>query len=114
MIIEPVRIGDILWKSLDTVEFKKDIYPKLIESQWKYILGPTLVQHCKFKKLDKSVLFIQVNAADWLRELIELKSQLIDKINRYFNKQLISNIEFSAPAYARPKTRKRTQPNRKR
>lgn len=111
---EPVRIGDILWKSLDTIEFKKDIFPKLVETNWYYILGPTLVQHCKFQKLEKETLYIKVNSAEWYQELIELKTQLIDKFNRYFNKKIISDIIFTIPTYAKPRTRSRTKTNRKR
>lgn len=114
MINDPVKIGDILWKSLDTIEFKKDIYPKLIESQWYTILGPTLVQHCRFQKFDKDTLYIKVNSTEWYQELIELKSQLIDKFNRYFNKTILSEIEFIAPAYAKPRPRMRTKTSRKR
>jgi predicted nucleic acid-binding Zn ribbon protein len=111
MMDKPVKIGDIIWKSLDTIEFKKDIYPKLIESQWHYILGPTLVQHCKFQKFEQGILYIKVNSAEWYRELNELKSQLIDKFNRYFNKIILTEIEFT-PAYAKPRTRPRIKTTR--
>lgn len=112
MINEPVKLGDILWKSLDTIEFKKDIYPKLVESQWFHILGPTLIQHCKFQKIDEGTLYIKVNSIEWYRELTELKLKLIDKFNRYFNKIIITEIEFIAPAYAKPRTRTRAKKNR--
>ena len=114
MITEPVPIGNIIWKSIDTLEFKKDIYPQLVETSWQYILGPTIVQHCKFQKLEKETLYIKINSADWLRELSELKSQLINKFNQYFNKIIISEIEFIVPADAKPRTRTRTKTNRKR
>ncbi|MDI6783716.1 MAG: DUF721 domain-containing protein [bacterium] len=114
MIKDPVRISELIWKSIDTLEFKKDIYPQLVETSWQYILGPTLVQHCKFQKLEKETLWIKVNSADWLRELTELKSHLIDKFNQYFNKTIISEIEFIIPVYAKPRTRARTKTNRKR
>jgi predicted nucleic acid-binding Zn ribbon protein len=118
MAAELVKIGSILWKSLDTLELKKDIFPKLVETNWKFILGPTLVQHCKFIKLEKEILYIRVNSADWFKELTELTPQLIKKVNAFFNKTLISEIEFNLPAYARSKskpksrTRTRTQKNR--
>ncbi len=114
MLNEPIKISDILWKSLDTIEFKKDIYPKLIELQWYNILGPTLVQHCKFQKIEQDTLYIKVNSAEWYRELTELKSQLIDKFNRYFNKTILKEIEFIAPAYAKPRPRTRIKTDRKR
>ncbi|MCX7918419.1 MAG: DUF721 domain-containing protein [bacterium] len=113
MAHEPVKIGDILWQSIDTLEFKRNIYPKLIELSWHHILGSTLAQHCKFRKIEKDKIYIKVNSPEWFKELNDHKPLLIEKINRYFNKPLIADIELELPAYARPKPKPRTRPRNK-
>lgn len=55
---------------------------------------PELKEIAKAKKVDKQTLYLKVENAVWKSELNFQKKVLINKINKYFDKEVIKLIKF--------------------
>ncbi len=55
---------------------------------------PELVQIAKAVKSEKKILFLHVENSVWRSELNFKKNLIVEKINRYFNEQIIKTIKF--------------------
>ncbi|MCX7798221.1 MAG: DUF721 domain-containing protein [Melioribacter sp.] len=55
---------------------------------------PELKEIAKAKKIDKQILFLKVENSVWKSELNLQKRILVEKVNRYFGKEIIKNIKF--------------------
>ncbi|OGU56162.1 MAG: hypothetical protein A2V66_09485 [Ignavibacteria bacterium RBG_13_36_8] len=57
---------------------------------------PDLKMVAKAIKVDKNILFLRVENSVWKSELNFSKNVMIDKINRYFHKNVINGIKFTS------------------
>jgi hypothetical protein len=55
---------------------------------------PELSAIAQAVKVDKKVLFIRVENSVWRSELNFRKTLIVEKVNRYFNEQIIKTIKF--------------------
>ncbi|MEG8946687.1 DUF721 domain-containing protein [Rosettibacter firmus] len=55
---------------------------------------PELKEIAKAKKVDKQTLYLKVENAVWKSELNFQKKVLINKINKFFGKEVIKTIKF--------------------
>lgn len=55
---------------------------------------PELLQITQAVKVEKKVLFLRVENSVWKSELNFQKNIIAEKINKYFNKQVIKTIRF--------------------
>ena len=59
------------------------------------IIFPELKLIAKAVKIDKQILFLQVENSVWKSELNFRKNQVVEKINKYFNEQVVKTIKFT-------------------
>lgn len=57
---------------------------------------PDLKGVAKPVKAEKAILFLRVENSVWRSELNIRRSLMIDKINKYFNKKIVTSIKFSS------------------
>jgi len=58
------------------------------------IIFPELKLIAKAVKIEKQILFLKLENSVWKSELNFRKNLLVDKINKYFNEQVIKTIKF--------------------
>lgn len=58
------------------------------------VIFPELKQIAKASKIEKQVLFLKVENSVWKSELNFRKNIVVEKINKYFNEQVIKTIKF--------------------
>jgi len=55
---------------------------------------PELKLFAKAARIEKQVLFLKVENSVWKSELNFRKNLIVDKINKYYNEQVIKTIKF--------------------
>jgi hypothetical protein len=58
------------------------------------IIFPELKLIAKAAKIEKQILFLKVENSVWKSELNFRKNLVVDKINKYFNEQVVKTIKF--------------------
>jgi hypothetical protein len=59
-----------------------------------YTIFPELKKIATPKKVEDRVLFIKVENSVWKSELFLYRKQITEKINRFFNKQILKTIKL--------------------
>ena len=73
------NIIDSLIKDLSHKGFAREIKISLL---WNKAIGSILSQKAQINKLDKNILFVNVENNIWLQELVLQKSRIIHRINK--------------------------------
>lgn len=61
---------------------------------WNEIVGERIAQVAKAKKIKNGKLSISVENSVWRNELIFLKKEIMEKINKKFNEEIVKDIIF--------------------
>ncbi|HOI29098.1 MAG TPA: DUF721 domain-containing protein [Melioribacteraceae bacterium] len=86
-------ITDIIGKEKDFEKLRDTIKNYDVVDEFAKIF-PELSQIARAVKTEKQTLFLKVDNSVWKSELNFQKSLLIEKINKYFNEQIIKSIKF--------------------
>lgn len=86
-------ITDIISKEKDFEKLRDTIKNYDVVDEFAKIF-PELSQIARAVKTEKQTLFLKVDNSVWKSELNFQKSLLIEKINKYFNEQIIKSIKF--------------------
>jgi len=81
------------WLKENGMESKMD-ETKILE-EWDQIVGPIISKHTTSKRIDKSVLYIRLDAASLRYELGYARDKLKKQLNNVVGKEVIKNIVFS-------------------
>ena len=71
-------------------------YPHLIRfsSIWKKAVGPTISQNTEVRHFQRGIAWIYTPSPTWRFELTQMKSQLIDHLNRAYGHQVVKDLRF--------------------
>lgn len=72
----------------------------VVFAAWRKISGETLGKHAVPLKLIKKKLFVAVTDNNWRRQIEDLSSQMIFKLNSALGSSLVTYIEFKVDAKA--------------
>jgi predicted nucleic acid-binding Zn ribbon protein len=61
---------------------------------WPTIVGRQIATVAIAERMEKGVLFVHVTRAPWRNELVFLKKELIEKINKAMNQNIVKDIIF--------------------
>ena len=61
---------------------------------WPEIVGERIAGVAKAERIDRGVLTVRVSRATWRNELLFLKSDLLEKINKQMNGEIVHDIIF--------------------
>lgn len=61
---------------------------------WPMIVGEQIANVTVAERFDAGKLFVHVTRATWRNELIFLKAELIAKINKHMNQEIVKDIIF--------------------
>ncbi|MBC7863267.1 MAG: DUF721 domain-containing protein [Bacteroidia bacterium] len=85
-------IGELLGKFVKENKLDSGLQEVEMISKWKEVVGDYMANHTSEIKINKGILFIQMNSPACREELLYRKTQLIDEINRLFGKKIIFEI----------------------
>jgi hypothetical protein len=63
-----------------------------LENKWPDIIGAKLAAQCNPEKIQNNILWLSTASAVWNQQIYFYHRQIIDKINKYFQKNIISEI----------------------
>ncbi len=86
------NIGDALRKLFDEQRWSTRIYSNRLVKEWEQIVGVTISKYTKSLSLSNKVLFISTDVPVLKHELQIMKAQLIEKINDYFQNQVVTEV----------------------
>ncbi|WP_018249399.1 DUF721 domain-containing protein [Orenia marismortui] len=89
-------INEILNKTLNKLGISKKIEEKKILDLWSKITGNEIKKHTEAKYINQGILFITVDNPVWSHQLLFMKKDLINKINKELNKKLVKDIRFQS------------------
>ncbi|MEJ7846928.1 MAG: DciA family protein [Pyrinomonadaceae bacterium] len=85
----------VVFKDIDGGEFANEA---VIFAAWRKIAGESLGNHAVPFKLIKKKLFVAVSDNNWRRQIEDLSSQMIFKLNSALGSSLVTFIEFKIDA----------------
>jgi len=65
-----------------------------LKQEWENIVNKNIANHSQPVFIKNKVLYIEVDSPIWSNELVFLKEKIIDKINGYYNKKIVTDIFF--------------------
>lgn len=72
-----------------------DEYKKYsIRQHWKQLVGEQIAKYSYIKKIDNEKAIVVVLNAVWMNQMFMYKSNIMEKINQYYGKKLVTDIQF--------------------
>ena len=90
----PTKLSEGIAAVLLELGMGKKIRQYEVFNLWESIVGEQIAKVAVAERISGSKLFVRVSRATWRNELIFLKQELITKINRALNEEIISDIIF--------------------
>jgi len=88
------KVGSILLKSLDNMKIGKKILEAGVFLYYETIVGEKIAAVSRPTSIKNQVLFIVVDSPVWSQRLHFFKNDIMEKINNYFGRKIVSDIKF--------------------
>ncbi len=72
----------------------KDIESIRIFAAWDRIAGEKLAAHCQPVRIDRSILYVEVDDPIWLAQLKYMKLDIQARITEFLEKETIKDVRF--------------------
>ena len=89
------KIGDILQKVLKRHRIPVRTEDHQLEKIWNEAVGPKIAAYARPEAIKRNVLFVKVANSVWMQQLHFLKQDILEKVNRSYENNPVSNIFFS-------------------
>ena len=87
-----------LKKALENVlldcNFTGDIEAYRVFNRWEDIVGEKTAKHTKPVRVNRGILYVEVDDPLWLSQLRYMKIDIIDKIDRTIKKGILKDLKF--------------------
>lgn len=91
---EPAPLGNILKQALKASNIDVDLELYRLWELWGDAVGPEIAQNARPEAIKGKLLLVNVSSAPWMQQLQYLKSELTEKLNTAFGKQVVEDIRF--------------------
>lgn len=61
---------------------------------WPEVVGKRIANISHAERIDRNILFVKVNNDSWRNELIFLKKEIIERLNKRIGKNTVKDIRF--------------------
>jgi predicted nucleic acid-binding Zn ribbon protein len=85
-------IGDALTKFLQQSQWLPKIRERKLQANWETIVGKTIAKYTRNVRLTGNVLHVSTDIAVLKQELQMGKPQLMQRINEYFDAEVVKDI----------------------
>lgn len=88
----PSRLGDVLRAALERLPDASRLADHELWSHWDAVVGPTIAAHARPHRLRRGVLFVSVDAPEWMQELQFVKQDLRDRLNARLGRPAVRDL----------------------
>ncbi len=88
----PKTVGSILQDALSRLNLDRDLDDYRIWQGWDEVVGDLISRNAQPSRLDGSRLVVVVRSSTWMQELSLLQRELVERLNRWMGRQVISEI----------------------
>src|SRR3989304_972072 len=93
------KLGDMLQNTMISVKRARD-QNKSLREKWKKAAGEEISKHTEARMVKSGVLFIEVDSATWLHQIVAFKKEeLLESMQKEFKREYISEIRFKAGVF---------------
>ena len=89
------KLSNILQSILKKYNINIDSEEQHLLEVWYKAVGPQISAQTRPDKLRRNTLFVKVSSSAWMQQLHNLKSEIVEKINQLFEKEVVKNVHFS-------------------
>ncbi|OGJ84208.1 MAG: hypothetical protein A2268_10650 [Candidatus Raymondbacteria bacterium RifOxyA12_full_50_37] len=93
---EPVQIKEIVADLLREAGYENAVKEQQVLTAWSEIAGAEIAKNSQPTEIRNMVCFIKVKNSVWRTQLSFFRESLVDKINAYAGKKIVTSIHFSA------------------
>ncbi len=93
------RIGGFLKSTLHDLGVQEKIIEQHAMSKWREVVGPQIAASSKPERVRDGVLFVTCKSSMWSNELSLHKQDILKRLNKAVNKEIIKEIHFSARGF---------------
>lgn len=87
-------MSHLLKKTLEYYNLNDVVENNEIIEKYSEIVGQQINKYSKAVKFEKGVLFIEVENSAWKNELLLMSEKIKEKINQYFEKEIVKEIKI--------------------
>jgi len=88
----PTRLGDVLRAALDRLPIARQLDDYALWLHWDAIAGPAVAAHARPERMQRGVLVVRVDGAEWMQELQFLKHELRERLNARLGRAAVRDI----------------------
>ena len=93
------KLGDMLQNTMISMKRARD-QNKSLREKWKKAAGEEISKHTEARMVKSGVLFIEVDSATWLHQIVAFKKEeLLASMQKEFKREYISEIRFKAGVF---------------
>lgn len=90
----PKTLGEAIGSTLDELGLGSKLKQFDVVNAWPSIVGEQIANAAHAESIKDGKLYIRVSRSTWRNELMMLKKELIEKINRTMNDEIVKDIIF--------------------
>lgn len=87
-------LSHLLKKTLEYYNLNDVVENNEIVEKYSEIVGQQINKYSKAIKFEKGILFIEVENSAWKNELLLMSEKIKEKINQYFEKEIVKEIKI--------------------
>ena len=87
-------LGEVLRRLLSSWGVDGRIREQGAVHRWKEVVGPRIAAHTEAIRVADGKVYVRASSSAWKTELVFMKSDIIDRLNRSVGKRVISDIVF--------------------
>jgi len=88
------ELGSVLNRILRDLHIEKKVYQSQALLFWSEVVGEKISRISRAEKVENGILFIHVDSPSWRTELIYLKRDIINRLNKKIGVNVITDIMF--------------------
>ena len=87
-------MGEALSLWLDRYRLRRGTDETRVLQAWDELMGPSIVRQTTKKKVQKQILYVQLESAVVRKELLMVKSKIISSINEHLGREAIKDVHL--------------------
>ena len=91
---EPIPLGTVLPNLLKSIRTGSDAQLVEVWELWDGVVGETIAKNARPAAFKGKLLLVEVSSSTWMHQLQFLKTDIIEKINHAFGKEMVDEIKF--------------------
>lgn len=99
-------IKEVIDKTLKDLELTNKVKEARVLNLWNEVIGDKIKDHTEAKYINHGTLFVTVDSSTWAHQLLFMKNQFTNKINKRLEAKIVKDIRFNIGKIFRKKNTK--------